>query len=110
MARVRSDGASVSFKCPGCGDEHRVPVQSAATSWSWNGSVDRPTLFPSLMVRAGHFAPHWKQGDACWCGKDYPFQCYQCHSFIRDGKIEFLADCSHKLAGQMVDLPEVING
>ncbi len=28
------------------------------------------------------------------------------HSFIKDGMIEFLGDCTHKLAGQTVDLPE----
>jgi len=30
-----------------------------------------------------------------------------CHSFIRDGKIQFLGDCTHALAGQTVDLPEL---
>lgn len=29
----------------------------------------------------------------------------RCHSFVRDGKIEFLSDSTHKLAGQTVDLP-----
>ena len=30
-----------------------------------------------------------------------------CHSFVTDGRIQFLADCTHPLAGQTVDLPEV---
>lgn len=30
-----------------------------------------------------------------------------CHSFIRDGRIEFLSDCTHALAGQTVDLPDI---
>ncbi len=30
----------------------------------------------------------------------------QCHSFIEKGKIRFLPDCTHSLAGQTVDLPE----
>ena len=29
-----------------------------------------------------------------------------CHSFIRDGRIQFLGDCTHHLAGQTVDLPD----
>ena len=33
--------------------------------------------------------------------------CQRCHSFVRDGKIRFLADSYHELAGQTVDLPEV---
>jgi hypothetical protein len=31
----------------------------------------------------------------------------QCHSFIRNGQIQFLSDCHHELAGKTVDLPEV---
>jgi hypothetical protein len=30
-----------------------------------------------------------------------------CHSFVRDGRIEFLSDCTHSLAGQTVELPEI---
>ena len=30
-----------------------------------------------------------------------------CHSFVTDGRIQFLADSNHALAGQTVDLPEV---
>lgn len=29
-----------------------------------------------------------------------------CHSFIKDGKIQFLGDCTHALANQTVDLPD----
>jgi hypothetical protein len=28
-----------------------------------------------------------------------------CHSFVVDGRIQFLGDCTHHLAGQTVDLP-----
>lgn len=27
-----------------------------------------------------------------------------CHSFVRNGKIEYLNDCTHELAGQTVEL------
>jgi hypothetical protein len=30
----------------------------------------------------------------------------QCHSFVTDGKIQFLPDCYHSLKGQTVELPE----
>ncbi len=36
-----------------------------------------------------------------WCR----WKCVRCHTFITDGRIQFLGDCSHKLAGQTVDLP-----
>ena len=29
-----------------------------------------------------------------------------CHSFVTDGRIQFLGDCTHKLAGQTVNIPE----
>ena len=28
-----------------------------------------------------------------------------CHSFVTDGLIQFLGDCTHALAGQTVDMP-----
>lgn len=30
-----------------------------------------------------------------------------CHSFVTDGKIRFLNDCTHDLAGQTVDLKPI---
>jgi hypothetical protein len=35
-----------------------------------------------------------------------PGQPVVCHSFVTDGRIQFLEDCTHELAGQTVDLPE----
>lgn len=32
------------------------------------------------------------------------FPIWVCHSFVRDGKIEFLGDCTHEFAGKTVDL------
>ena len=29
-----------------------------------------------------------------------------CHTFVTDGRIQFLGDCTHALAGQTVDLPD----
>lgn len=107
MQRVRLAGDCVTFLCPGCDDHHTVPVPPHPRAWAWNGSVELPTLTPSLMVQSGHYAPSWKPGDACWCGKDYGFQCYRCHSFVSDGRIQFLPDCTHALAGQTVDLADL---
>lgn len=78
----------------------------------WNGSLDKPTFQPSLLVRSGHHGLSHQPGDDCWCtfkarGGDTSFSCYLCHSFIREGRIEFLTDCTHPLAGQTVDLPDI---
>lgn len=107
MARVTLQGDCVSFKCPGCGDQHTVPVPPHPRAWQWNGSVDTPTLHPSLSVKSGHYVSGHKKGDPCWCGTEYGFNCYICHSFIKDGRIQFLGDCTHALAGKTVNLTEI---
>lgn len=103
MSKVRRTATGISFLCPGCGDTHSIPVNPG---WGWNESLTSPTVNPSINVQVGHYAPHWKEGDECWCGKDYDFKCYRCHSTIADGRIFFCPDSTHALAGQTVDLPE----
>lgn len=82
MARAALlEGGRVAFLCPGCEDYHVVDG-----SWSFNGDLERPTIRPSVLCRAP--------------GAPIPV----CHSFVTDGRIEFLADSSHALAGQTVNL------
>lgn len=105
-ARVRRTTDGISFHCPGCGDIHAIPT-SRVSAWGWNGSLDKPTVTSSIDVKTGHYASHWKPGDACWCGKDYGFTCYRCHSTISDGVIYFAPDSTHAFAGKQMDLPDV---
>jgi hypothetical protein len=95
MAKLRkcSDGA-LSFHCLGCKVSHGVFVDEPGPNrpvWTWNGSMDAPTFQPSIRVQ-------WMYGEG---NKQF---C--CHSFITDGKIQFLADCTHSLAGQTVEIPD----
>lgn len=95
-----------SFICPGCGNDHTVYTDSrfSAAVWQFNGSQDSPTFSPSLLVRTGKYAdPNWNP-DKELEGEAYN---YLCHSFITDGRIQFLNDCTHKLARQTVELPEL---
>jgi Family of unknown function (DUF6527) len=101
----------VSFQCPGCNDKHCIPVEGPR-AWGYNGNPDKPTFTPSILVTSGHYVPRHKPGDQCWCTWDKAdqadfddFKCTLCHSFVTDGRIQFLADCTHVLAGQTVDLP-----
>lgn len=109
--RSTDPGDAIAFRCPGCGDMHVVPVKGAG-AWTWNGSLETPTLSPSLLARSGHYVPEW-QGDECWCtwnvssGDPAPFTCSVCHSFVMNGRIQFLSDCTHALAGQTVELPDI---
>jgi hypothetical protein len=84
------------FHCPGCECSHQIHVNGAKTEggarWDWNQSTDSPTFNPSILV---HSHPQYELPDTP-----------RCHSFVRDGKIMFLTDCTHKLAGQTVEIPE----
>jgi hypothetical protein len=83
-----------SFECPGCGHSHLIYTDgrfSNGVAWDFNGDQDRPTFQPSLLT---------------WIDEP-PKAAFRCHSFIRDGNIQFLADCSHPLANQTVPLPEI---
>lgn len=94
--------------CPGCGSWHVFTVgfkdeeerlkhiqnrsDKRECTWTFNGNVDLPTFSPSMLVTSGG-----------WKGEPKRV----CHSFVRDGRIQFLGDCTHELAGRTVDLPEI---
>jgi hypothetical protein len=111
---IAQNGKNLWFMCPGCRSLHHVVYGSGQKDWTWNGNADAPTLHPSILVTGGHYDEDFKAGDACWCTYNalHPeqipiFFCQRCHSYVTDGKIQFLADCSHALAGQTVDLPDI---
>jgi hypothetical protein len=96
-----------SFQCPGCKTTHTVAIKN----WNWNGSATSPTFNPSILVQCGHYGN--PQSDHCWCtynaahpDEPAPFKCQRCHSYVQNGKIIFLPDCTHELKGQTVELPE----
>jgi hypothetical protein len=89
MHRMRDpDGSPVGYMifCPGCKCCHGIWVDKPdpvnGCHWSFSGDLERPSFSPSLLISG------------------------VCHSFIRDGRIEFLSDCKHELAGKTVDLPD----
>lgn len=125
---VDSEGrfVGVRINCPGCGDRHVLGVRPIpdgmiespyyvnAPHWVFNGDYEKPYFSPSVHVRSGHYASGNHCENDCWCTyyKNHPeespdFSCYICHSFIRDGWIEFLNDCTHALAGQKVELLDI---
>lgn len=57
--------------------------RSETNCWSWNGSVDSPTLKPSILTiyESSRVEKNWR-----------------CHSWVNDGVVQFLQDCSHQLA------------
>src|SRR6266852_5021326 len=96
------------FHCPGCESAHAVTVEGtrdgSLAKWGWNGSMDAPTFSPSLLIRSGHYIPDRNSEQQCWCtynaahpNDPAPFVCSVCHSFVADGRIQFLSDSTHKL-------------
>ena len=108
----RTAADHVAFWCPGCKETHRIRIggERPGPVWGYNGNPEKPTFTPSILVRTGHHVPGW-QGEDCWCtstdkdGEAWGFDCAVCHTFVTDGMIQFLGDCTHPLAGQTVPLP-----
>lgn len=87
-AKVHNVGSGEwAFHCPGCGYGHsfRVTGDNTRPQWTWNGSLDRPTFHPSLLINRDHRPS-------------------RCHLFVTDGKIKYQPDCHHALAGKTVDM------
>lgn len=72
--------------CPACKCGHGLDSR-----WTFNGNYDKPTFSPSLLIQ-GHLGSD-KYGT--------------CHSFIRDGMIQFCSDSTHELSGKTVPLDTI---
>lgn len=68
--------------CIACDEYHQD-----GGKWEFNGDPEKPTFSPSFLL---HETPTHKR----------------CHTFIRNGKIEYLGDCTHDYAGKTVDMIE----
>lgn len=114
-------GAGYSFKCPGCNCRHTIYTERSPEldparplpTWGFNGNLESPTFTPSVFcktVRGDLTEEQWARYDAKMATEgtdavlnDPEFK-WWCHSFITDGRIQFLPDSSHHLAGQTVEL------
>lgn len=101
-------GSQIFFWCQGCNQHHCINK-----SWGYNEDPINPTFSNSILCKNGHFGNNHKEGDNCWCNfherypeslHPVPYACGICHSFIRNGNIEFLDDCTHALAGTTLPL------
>lgn len=78
---------SIIYKCVGCGLYHVINTDNNTLPvWGFNQNLENPTLSPSVLIKRDDLT---------------------CHHFINDGYIEFLNDCTHSLAGQKVEMPEI---
>lgn len=110
MAKARINKAGqTEIKCPGCKTTHTLNTDpSTRPCWGFNGDFEKPTFTPSILERSGHYCGRdGMTAENCWCcNNGHKDMCYVCHSFVRDGMIQFLSDCSHELAGKTVPLED----
>lgn len=101
-ARAKLVDGWLVWVCPGCYTTHRVPVEPDAPRfhekppgwkpWDWTGGLEAPTLNPSVLV-------------TCPGLPSEEIPPLRCHSWVRDGRAEFLPDSSHVAAGATLELP-----
>ena len=75
------------FYCPACASWHAA----IDGRWDFNGNYESPTFSPSLLVT-------WTWGEQQ--------EKKVCHFFVYNGKIQYLSDCTHDMAGQTVEIPD----
>jgi len=86
-ASLSQDGVLI-YWCPGCRTYHGAYLKDhEGGRWTWNGSLSHPTITPSMLYPGFVDSP---------C----------CHHYVREGKLEFLRDCGHKLAGTTQDMED----
>lgn len=89
------------FWCPGCNTHHCVNK-----GWSFNGDFERPTFSPSILVR-GSVPMTEEEMDRAYNGESIQLKPLICHSFVRDGNIEYLSDCTHELSGKTIPMEDI---
>jgi hypothetical protein len=111
--KLKSFSNGYVYWCPGCDEHHyvRTKPNEQSQGWSFDGNVDLPTFNPSVKVTGkqtvivnGEWTGEWVRGPD---GKALD---KSCHHFVRGGKIEYLSDCTHAMAGKTVDLPDYPEG
>lgn len=106
----RLEGDRVAFFCPGCQSAHHVWIGRAEHPvWWFNGDGDKPTFTPSILLSSTYAEPPVTAENLDeWHRAPWPQTKVKrvCHSFVTDGQIQFLSDCTHELAGKTVELPD----
>lgn len=111
MAKIRlidEEQGVYDFECKGCGMRHAIYTISKNHSnavWKFNGDVNKPTFSPSINSTWGYMVPNINKEELDYYKKEDMGG--KCHFFVRDGQIQFLNDCTHKLKGQTVPMDDV---
>lgn len=81
------------FECPGCKHDHFINVNPKVMNlvWDFDFNFKNPTVSPSILNKGNY--------------KDTQTIC---HLFIKNGRIEYLNDCTHHLSGRTIDMIDVV--
>lgn len=90
-----AEATHVTLNVPGPTGRLTLPViqsgsRAGTNCWTWNGDTEKPTLRPSVRTESHNVNNPWL-----------------CHSWISDGQVQFLDDCTHELRNQTVPLGDV---
>ena len=86
--------------CPACLGMHEFAVDQpnpSGAKWTFDGNILQPTFAPSMNIRIGPYSRH----------VDGAMVTDVCHYFLQTGMLIFTADSTHKLAGQIIELPVI---
>jgi Family of unknown function (DUF6527) len=89
------DAEFVLIRIP-CRFSHRkLPVmlngqRSGTNCWTWNGDTEKPTFRPSVLTKI-----------------ELVDGVFVCHSWVTDGVVQFLDDCTHINRSQSIKLLDI---
>jgi hypothetical protein len=86
---------TIAHWCPACASLHDFAVEEPfrnGARWTFDGNQDSPAFAPSMNIS--------------W-GPNSRGQTSRCHYFLTGGQLQYLSDCTHRLAGQTVPLPDI---
>lgn len=80
------------FWCPACEMIHQLDER-----WKVGGTPEVPDVEGSYLRNGS--GPVGVEPDI--------METPRCHLFIRNGQLQYLSDCSHSMAGQIIPMPEL---
>jgi hypothetical protein len=99
---TKDDGGyhgELTFWCEGCKEFHHINDSKTeianANVWEFNGDFEHPTINPSILITSRKFNQKTNQ-----------YENIRCHSFIKNGEIQYLHDCTHSLKGTTIVLDD----
>ena len=125
-----AEATHVEIKRPGPAGTVYLPIlvgmsetRAGTSCWNWNGDTEKPTIKPSIATRWNYFSmdaiteddwgPWEEKGGTKSRGikpesrHKMKEELIRCHTWITDGKAQFLDDCTHNLRGQTLDLEDI---